>query len=551
MPERPACCYTFHCLQVALDVATGLQKLHRVGLAHGSVEPGSVLVLQGPPGPSQPSSLQAGAHAAGTGRSMEDPSNSPLASHTVAHRLHSKLALPLPTAQLPERRLGWAAPARLQAKVLGHFPAHVAPELLGGGLATAAGDSYAFGALLWSLWEGDFALDGGPSLAHVRGGLRPVFTSKCPSSLSQLALSCMDEDASSRPSMGQVLQALGAMQAACCHWRSPGRSLPHASQGPAAARVPGRMHLLGEEGTSGGVEQQQEDEEEDLLDALAVHRPAEAFSEAESSYSQPSCQHSYPWPSFSGSASSAMEAGPQSWSPQPQTFALGHGLGRSQPEQLRFQNSLNQGAPEGTGVRGMSLGGSTAVAHQLRRGRSMPQVCGPEHSKLAATYASQRRPSRLSMCSSASVSGPGSGLSGPNDNIPDATWLMAAGATAGCGSSGWASSTSSAYSAMQDSRSCNPPATSGSAGSSTAGGYGVRFRRTQARQQWSPRSSSSTVQLARVLLRAQAAHQHPQGSAAAAGPQMRRASDLFMNIDYGNLLQPDADAAEFGITLLS
>lgn len=561
-------------------MAYGLRALHKAGLAHGSVEPGAVFILQ-IPRTLVPTAGAAAAKTAAAGDGRPHSGNS-------LPSLRAKLGLPLPTSRLPEQRLCWSAPAWQQARALGHFPAHVAPELLGGGPATAAGDVYAFGALLWSLWAGGFALDGVPSLAYVQEGLRPVFT-KCPHSLSQLALRCMAGEASARPSMRQVVQELSAMQEMCTAWPSPCSCLSHGRSGGRGGAGP--LGLLQEQqcrqaGDHGGqsadpqvAEKGAEEEEEDLLDALAVHRCFDALDAGPSV----SCSQHSVWPPFEGSMTPStwpyghpLDMGPAPGNEIPQApvhgEVEGHGKGLSLPGLLPKENTPN--CAEQAGLTSMSWGGSMSTypcpaarsmagpsIRQLRMGRSVPGPvaaprearshalvmrmyhAGMEHQPAGAAPAWQphstggRRLSRLSLCSHASGSVSG-GV--PVGTSPDATWCMAAAAAAGNTNAGSSSTSGAGYSNHGSSGWGLPGAHSG--GSSSTGGLpeGLLYSMNGARRRGA-RSSSSTVQLMRLLLRAQAARQQPVHAASDRRPGL---DDFLMAIDLNSNPELDTGMSE-------
>lgn len=272
-------------------MAEGLLALHTAGLAHGNLEPGAVLIQdqvqgQGQEGQDSRSPCSGppyttthgdgGDCSGGSTRGVEEAARAEAGTRTRGTQgpLRAKLTLPLPTPQLPEQRLNWAAPAFKHLQALGRFPSHSAPELLAGGAATAAGDAFAFGALLWSLWAGQFALEGVPSLSYVQEGLRPVFVG-CPPSYSRLALLCMDADVARRPRMEQVIRELRAMKAASEHWPCPGgskgpRGAGHAGLHGSAQEEQRGLHGLPEDGSGSGA-----GEEPDLLDVLAVRKPGQ------------------------------------------------------------------------------------------------------------------------------------------------------------------------------------------------------------------------------------------------------------------------------------
>lgn len=190
--------------QVACDVAAGLAAIHGTGLAHGSVHPSNILLT-----------------SCTNTRQQGSAELSP----------ESWVAAKLLFLGHPQR----LAPALMQARAHNDAAAgaHVAPELMQGGPATAPGDVYGLGTLLYALLARRPAFAGmhPRTLAHVAlSSLQPVFP-PCPTSLMRLALVCMASKPQDRPSAAAVVQALKGYLLQCCHWAPPQPTAAHALHG--------------------------------------------------------------------------------------------------------------------------------------------------------------------------------------------------------------------------------------------------------------------------------------------------------------------------------
>ncbi len=95
---------------------------------------------------------------------------------------------------------------------------HLAPEMFEAGtLVTTAVDSYAFGILMYELYCCQRAFAGLPHMAIAQQvyhqGLRPVFPAGTPPDYVQLASDCWRTAPAERPTFGQIIGRLEAMEA--------------------------------------------------------------------------------------------------------------------------------------------------------------------------------------------------------------------------------------------------------------------------------------------------------------------------------------------------
>lgn len=174
-PQRPR---LKRILNVAHDIASGLQFLHTKGLVHGELSGANVTVCDGPRG--------------------------------YSAKLGSALHQATRAASAAERH-GMEAP-RMELLL------HTAPEVLLRGEAPGQkADVYALGTLLWEMFAGKLACPQLHPVAllrahHARRSPLPPLAG-CPPAFQALVSACMSPDAADRPDSTDVLSRVEAMLA--------------------------------------------------------------------------------------------------------------------------------------------------------------------------------------------------------------------------------------------------------------------------------------------------------------------------------------------------
>ncbi|GAB4819734.1 hypothetical protein N2152v2_006780 [Parachlorella kessleri] len=162
-------------LRMLSDVATGLDYLHSVGIVHGDIKAGNLLIK-----------------SAG----------------------YTRRGYACKLADFGVSRMLEESQTSVQASVLG-TAAYLAPELMRGSKMSTASDIYSFGILMWEAWQGRHAFEDLPlpmlsyQVAHLQ--LRPPVPPACPPAYAELMQRCWDGDAQARPCAGEVLAALRRM----------------------------------------------------------------------------------------------------------------------------------------------------------------------------------------------------------------------------------------------------------------------------------------------------------------------------------------------------
>lgn len=164
-----------HILRLLIDVALGLDYLHSVGIVHGDIKAGNVLL-----------------------KSMG----------------HSRRGYCGKLADFGLSRMLERAQTSAHASVLG-TASYMAPELMTGGKISKAADIYSFGLLMWECWEGRHAFESLPlpmlsyQVAHRQH--RPPIPQCCPVPYINLMCKCWQQHPKTRPPSAQVLEQLKDM----------------------------------------------------------------------------------------------------------------------------------------------------------------------------------------------------------------------------------------------------------------------------------------------------------------------------------------------------
>ncbi|KAK9824876.1 hypothetical protein WJX74_002458 [Apatococcus lobatus] len=106
--------------------------------------------------------------------------------------------------------------AEIETKTSGTVT-HAPPELLSDGHLSQAGDVFAFGVMLWEMWNSQHAWSGllpYQVLFAVFKGKRLEMPENAPSSFADLVKACMAQTPAERPSFAQILDMIAALQLA-------------------------------------------------------------------------------------------------------------------------------------------------------------------------------------------------------------------------------------------------------------------------------------------------------------------------------------------------
>lgn len=173
-------------LQLAADVARGLQVLHKEGKAHGHMHASHVVLVEQQQGQDE---------GQGQCQGQPQPQQQRQRQGGVCARLLCLGLTAVPSVRDLAYRPG-SGPLGCAA-----FAEHIAPELQGGGPPTAAGDIWALGMLMHGLYKRKPMMAGEPAAHLYRltdAQLRPVFPSACPMTFARLVLLCLAQDPSQR-----------------------------------------------------------------------------------------------------------------------------------------------------------------------------------------------------------------------------------------------------------------------------------------------------------------------------------------------------------------
>lgn len=159
-------------LATALDIASALRYLHEEGVVHGDLSGNNVM--------------------------LSSASNS-----------RGFLAL------LTDFGLSRALPAEMKTQTIGTVT-HMPPELLMDGTLTKSADAYAFGVLLWEMWNGRRAW-AGAALGNVIFQVTCLnkkleMPESCPEPLREITRACMETEHTDRPAFAEIVERLELIQ---------------------------------------------------------------------------------------------------------------------------------------------------------------------------------------------------------------------------------------------------------------------------------------------------------------------------------------------------
>lgn len=157
-------------LRTAAEIAKGMEHCHSLGVIHGDLKPGNIL----------------------------------LKTHRADRRGY--------IAKVADFGLSWHVGEGDSSPQSGGTPAFTAPEAFEGNALGKPGDVYAFGVLLWCMYyctepfEG--MLEAQVCMGVCDGWLRPSFDAACPARFRALAERCWSQSPEERPSFTEIARDL-------------------------------------------------------------------------------------------------------------------------------------------------------------------------------------------------------------------------------------------------------------------------------------------------------------------------------------------------------
>lgn len=186
-------------LRLALDVARGLQHLHKKNIIHGDLTPSNVLLRQ--------DARPAPASGDAAGGSGGGPVKAAATLVTGRQLLVAKLADFGLSVKMKETETSVDNMRR-------GTPFYASPEVRQHGSLTKASDVYAFGVILWELFCQQACYQrvrGSKNFTHASG--YPLLPAHCPPPYAQLTAACMSRAPEQRPSIAVVYNTLQEMLA--------------------------------------------------------------------------------------------------------------------------------------------------------------------------------------------------------------------------------------------------------------------------------------------------------------------------------------------------